>query len=153
MKPRTAGHLLQLLGYVLVFLGMGIVLSALVASTSYPSTPFWMFVVLGAAIGAPLMIAGSRYDSRGRALLFDIPAEEALRLYHQQNKLMAIYLALLWLQGFWVAAPIFFYAFGWVDLQSDFTKVWLAFWIMLFCGGRQWITHPLMRWVARRIGS
>jgi len=151
MPPKLAGHALQLLGYSLTFLGLAVVVVALFAAGSYPGVSLWVFVSGGIVVGAPLMIAGGRIDSRGRELVLGMSPEEAVREYRQGVVLLAVYLAVLLLQGFWVAAPMFLCVFGLAQPGDPFVSVWIVTWVLLFCAGREWITRPLMRAAARRI--
>lgn len=151
MAPRFAGHALQLLGYSLSFLGLAAVVLALLAAGRFPGVSLGVFVAGGVVVGAPLMIAGGRIDCRGRALVLGLSPEDAAREYRQGVVLLAVYLAILLGQGFWVAAPVFLCALGLARPGDPFVSVWVVAWMLLFCVGRGWITRPLMAAAARRV--
>ena len=125
MAPKLAGHGLQLLGYALIFIGLGVVAAVLLVAASYPAVPMWAFALGALAAGAPLMIAGGRINSRGRGQVLGVSPEHAAGEYREQNLLMVLYLGLLLLQGILVAAPLFARATGLVYPSDAFITVWL----------------------------
>jgi hypothetical protein len=151
MAPKLAGHGLQLLGYALVFLGLGAVAAMFFAAGSYPTIPLWAFVSGALAVAVPLMIAGGRVNSRGRARVLGVSPEQAEREYRDGNWLLLVYLGLLGLQGGLVAAPLFARATGFVHPSDTFVTVWIVVWMFILCAGRGWITRPLLRGAARRV--
>jgi hypothetical protein len=150
MPPKLTGHALQLAGHGLVFLGLGVAAAAMFASGNHPAVPTWAFVAAGVGLGAPLMIAGGRIDSRGRGLVLGQSRELAAREYRQSTVLLALYLGFLWLLGSLCAVPVFFIAAGWVQPDGVFVKLWLAAWVLIFCAGRDWTSRPLWRAIERR---
>jgi hypothetical protein len=150
MPPKPAGHALQLLGDALVFLGLGVVTAAVFVAGSYPAVPLWVFVSGAVALGAPLMVAGGRIDSRGRGLVLGMSPERAAGEYRVQAVLMALYLGFLWLLGSLAAAPVFVRATGLAYPSDTFVLTWLVGWVLVFCAGREWVTRPLWRAIERR---
>jgi hypothetical protein len=150
MAPKLAGHALQLLGYALVFLGLAAAAVLLFASGRYPAAPMWAFVSGAVVCGAPMMIAGGRINSVGRGLVLGMSPGRAARQYRVQTVLMALYLGFLWLLGGLAAAPVFVRATGLAYPSDTFFSVWLAAWVLIFCGGRPWVTRPLWRAIERR---
>ncbi len=153
MPPKLTGHLLQLLGHALVFLGLGFALLAMVLATNYYSVPFWMFVLAAIAIGAPVMVAGGRINSVGRGLVLGISAEEATKEYRRGTILLGTYLSILLLQGAWVAAPLTLCSAGFATPSRPLVLTWIIAWMFIFCVGRYWITRPLMRVAERGFGQ
>jgi hypothetical protein len=150
MKSRLAGHALQLLGYLLTFLGLGVVAAALFIAGNHPSVPLWVFLAAAVAIGAPLMIAGGRIDSRGRGRVLDQTPEEATAHYRQTTVLMALHLGMGFLLAAFVIAPLLLRATGWVHPSDAFTRMWIVGWLLTLCAGREWITRPVWRAIERR---
>lgn len=151
MRLKLAGHGLQLAGYALTFLGLGVVVAALAVSGSYPTVPLWMFLLGAVAIAAPMMIAGGRINSRGRGLVLDQSPEQADREYREGNLLLFLYVVFLMLHGLVVAAPVFARATGLVYPSDTFIKVWIYSSMLTLCAGRYWITRPLWSAIARRV--
>jgi hypothetical protein len=151
MKSRLAGHALQLLGYTLTFLGLGVVAAALFLAGNHPSVPLWVFLAAGAAIGAPLMIAGGRIDSRGRGRVLNQTPEEAAAHYRQTTVLLALHLGMGFLLTAFVIAPLLLRATGWVHPSDDLTRIWIIGWLLALCATRDWTTRPLWRAIERRV--
>jgi hypothetical protein len=158
MRSKLAGHALQLLGYTLTFLGLGVAVVALFLAGNYPTVPLWVFLAAGVAVGAPLMIAGGRIDGRGRGRVLELSPEEAAREYTEKTLLTALHLGLGFLLTALVIAPVLLQATGWVHPSDVFTKVWIIGWMLALCACRDWITRPLWRSIegrviARRMGQ
>ena len=152
MAPKLAGHVLQLVGYALVFLGLGVAAAAMFLAASFHGVPFWVFVLAAVAFGAPLMVAGGRANSVGRGLVLGMPPGDAAREYRRGTVLLAVYLAVLLLQGAWVAAPLALCGAGLVDPSDPFVLTWVTAWTFVFCAGRYWITRPVMRAAEQKVG-
>jgi hypothetical protein len=152
MPPKLAGHVFQLAGYALVFLGLGVAAGAVLLAGSYPGVPLWAFVLVGAPLGVPLMIAGGRVNSIGRGRVLGMSPGEAAREYRLGTALLGVYLAVLLLQGAWVAAPVFLREAGHANPGDPLVLVWVTAWLFIFCAGRYWITHPLLRAAERMLG-
>jgi hypothetical protein len=150
MRSRWAGHGWQLLGHGLVFLGLAIVVAGLFVSGYFPGVPFWQFVVASMAIAVPLMLVGGRIDARGRGLVRNVEPATAAREYRQSVAVTAAYLGFLWILGLLAAAPVFGRAVG-LEVSDAVFAAWLAVWVLVFCGGRPWVTRPLWRAIERRV--
>lgn len=148
---RPAGHALQLAGTGLVFLGLAVVVAALVVAGRYPTVPLGAFVAGALAAGAPLMIAGGRLNGRGRGLVLGRSPDEAAREYRDSTTLLAFYLLFLWTLGAIVAAPVFARATGLIHPTDTFTRVWITSWMLALCAARPWVTRPLWRAIERRV--
>ena len=151
MAPKLGGHVLQLVGFALVFLGLSVVAVAMFLATSFHAVPFWVFVLVAVAFGAPLMVAGGRANSVGRGLVLGMPPEEAAREYRRGVALLAVYLALLLLQGVWVAAPLVLCGAGLTRPSDPVVLTWVTASMLAFCVGRYWMTRPLMRAAERKL--
>ncbi|AMV26881.1 hypothetical protein VT84_20945 [Gemmata sp. SH-PL17] len=152
MPPKLTGHLLQLLGHALVFLGLGFALLAMVLATNYYSVPFWVFVLAAIAVGAPMMVTGGRINSIGRGFVLGMSPEEATSEYRRGTALLGVYLGVLLLQGAWVAAPLTLCSAGFTTPSHPLVLTWIIAWMFIFCVGRYWITRPLLRAAERRFG-
>lgn len=151
MRSKLAGHGLQLAGYALTFLGLGAAAVVIAIAGNQPTIPFWAFVLGAMVIGAPLMIAGGRINSRGRMRVLDQTPEQASREYQQGTRILAVYIGILLLQGFIVALPLFLRAAGFVLVSDPALTWWIAMTMFIFCAGRQWITRPLLKAATRRL--
>jgi hypothetical protein len=151
MKTKLVGHTYQAAGYTLVFLGLGVAAAAMFLATTMPSVSFWVFAAAAVAIGAPLMVAGGRVNAVGRGMVLGRPSEDAARGYRRGTALLGVYLALLLLQGAWVAAPLALVAAGAVDPMDPLVSAWVVTWTFAFCVGRYWITRPLVCAAERRL--
>jgi hypothetical protein len=151
MRSRLAGHVRQLIGYALVFLGLAVVTAALFVAGSHPTIPLWVFVAGSTAIGAPLMIAGSRIDARGRGLVLDQSPEQAAAQYRQTTVLMAIHLGVGFLLTAFVIAPLLLRATGWIHPSDVFNRVWITGWLLILCATRNWTTRPLWRAIEKQV--
>jgi hypothetical protein len=152
MVPKLAGHVLQLVGYALVFLGLAVTAVAMFLATTLPGVPFWVFVLVAVVLGAPMMVTGGRANSLGRGLVLGVPPEEAAREYRRGTVLLAVYLALLLLQGAWVAAPLVLCGARLADPSDPLVLTWVTAWMFIFCVGRYWITRPMIRAAERKLG-
>jgi hypothetical protein len=139
MPPKLTGHLLQLTGFSLVFLGLGAVVAVVFLAGSFPAVPFWAFVLAAFALGAPLMVAGGRVSSAGRGRVLGMTPVEAAQEYHRGTVVLAAYLAVLLLQGAWVAAPLVLFGPG------PFVLAWITVWMLVLCACRRWVTWPVVR--------
>lgn len=151
MRSKLAGHALQLLGYTLTFLGLGVAAAALFLAGNYPTVPLWVFLATGVAIGAPLMIMGGRIDSRGRGRVLDQSPEEAAREYREKAVLMALHLALTGILTAFVIAPLIVRATGLAYPSDTFVKTWIIGWLLTLCASRDWVTRPLWRAIEGRV--
>jgi hypothetical protein len=146
-----AGHVRQLFGYALVFLGLGVAAGVFLTAGRYPTVPLWWFVSVAVVLGAPLMIAGGRLNARGRGQVMDIMPESATEEYHRQNVLMAAYLGFILAQGFLVATPVLARGTGLVFPSDTFVSVWVVVSMLALCAGREWVTRPVWRAIERRL--
>lgn len=151
MRSRLAGHARQLLGYALVFLGLAVVTAALFVAGNHPTIPLWVFVAGSTAIGAPLMIAGSRINARGRGLVLNQSPEQAAAQYRQTTALLALHLGMGLLLTAFVIAPLLLRATGWVHPGDVFTRVWITAWLFALCATRDWTTRPLWREIEKQV--
>lgn len=153
MRRVLAGHLLQLMGYALVFLGLGLTAGAMVLAGSYPTVPFWVFVVAAVGVAAPVMVAGGRVNAAGRGRVLGVSSADAAREYHLGTRLLGVYLAVLLAQGFWAAAPLALCALGTARPSDPVVVAWVTTWMLVFCAGRDWITRPVVCAAERRLAA
>jgi hypothetical protein len=151
MRSKLAGHALQLLGYMLTFLGLGVSAAAFLLAGNYPTVPLWVFVTAAVVIGAPMMIAGGRIDGRGRGWVLGQSPERAAREYREKTVLMAFFLGFILAHSALVTAPLFARTAGLLNLSDAFIKVWLVGSLLILCAGRAWISRPLWQVIEARV--
>jgi Na+-driven multidrug efflux pump len=151
MRAKLRGHGLQFLGSSLVFLGLAVVIAALVIAGRHPAVPLWAFVAGGGAVAAPLMVAGGRINGRGRGRVLGQSSEQAAREYRTTTTLMALHLGLTFLLVAFITAPLFARALGLVNVGDAFVKAWVIGWMLTLCASREWVTRPVWRAVERRV--
>ena len=151
MRSKLAGHAMELLGFALIFLGLGLATAVLFISGKHPEVPFWQFVVGALVVGVPTMIAGGRINSRGRGRVLGMSPESAAREYHEGNVLLAFYLGFVMLHGLFIAWPMFVCATGLLHPRDPFVRGWIVATMLILCAGRNWISRPLWLKIERRV--
>jgi hypothetical protein len=153
MARRLAGHGLQLLGYTLTFAGLGVAGTALLLAGNYPTVSLWVFVAVGVAVGAPLMVAGGRVDARGRGYVLGQSHEQAAAHHRRTTILMALHLGMGLLLTAFVIAPLLLRATDWAHPSDDLIRYWIIGWMLTLCATRYWTTRPLWRAIERRVSE
>lgn len=151
MRSKLAGFALQLAGYALVFLGLGVAAAAFLVAGNFPATPLWAFLAGAVVLGAPLMLAGGLLYRRGLVRLGS-PAEQVEAAHREEIVVFALFLGFLWLLGFLAAAPVFLWAIGLGKPNGAFVSAWFFGWVLVFGAARDWTTRPLwlaIEWRAR----
>lgn len=151
MRSKLVGHAQQLLGYGLSFLGLGVAGAAFLVAGFFPAVPLWVFVAVGVAVGAPLMVVGGRVNSRGRGRVLGQTPEAAAREHREGTVAMAAFLGFLLALSFVAVLPVFAWAVGLGRPNGAFVAGWYVAWILVFGAARHWVTLPMWRWVERRV--
>jgi hypothetical protein len=139
-----------LIGYTLQFTALGLVVLSLFAAGQFPTTPFWVFVLLAVGAGAPLLAVGGRLVHRGR-FRKDIDIDVVIKDYRRETFRMAVFLGYIWGWGLLVAAPVFVMGTGLVEWNVRFLQgwVWTCFIIIALACRPLWIRlgwYLLKRW-------
>ena len=149
MRSTLTGHALQLLGHVLVFGGLGVAAVSMFHAATYYAVPFWAFLAISVCVGAPVMIAGGRINSRGRGLVLVQSPAEAASHYRKSTTVLGVYLVFLTAISSLAVLPLLIRSTGLGDPSREFFLGWMIVWVLVFCGGRPWVTRPLWRKIER----
>jgi hypothetical protein len=151
MKRTLAGHAFQVAGYGLCFLGLGVAVAAFLVAGCFPTVPLWVFVASAMALGAPVMIAGGRINSRGRGLVLGQTPAEAAREHRRTTILMLLLLLFLLAHSAFITAPVLLWAIGLVQPHPMLVRVWVGGSMLVLCLGRDWISRPLWDVLERQV--
>src|SRR5262245_52528721 len=122
MRSRYIGSALQVLGVLLIGLGIVANSTTYALSPSYPTVSFWVFGVGGCVLGLPPIFVGASLHARG-SLWRGTASAQLQQQYHEFAPVTKI-ACFAWPLTWGAAAPVFVRTAGLADLSTTFLLVW-----------------------------
>jgi hypothetical protein len=137
------------LGFALMFAGMGLAVACMFSAGMQPTIPLWEFVGAAVLLGAPLMIAGGRLAHQG-SVPVGTPPEQAEATYQRETFRAAVAIGCMAIGGLLMAAPVFVMATGLVPWDPTFAVWWYGGWCVVGKLGSRRIFRPLFKAIEQR---